>query len=757
MAYNYGPPPGAYGARQPAYPTPQHAQPPYGAPPAFDTAPGIPGQTPPNPMQAFQPPANMPNINFNAPVIRLGVDGGPQAAPRGAADRLTGGGTRGSNSEPLGNRGRLGLGAERERGGGDSRTIERDRAAVRESMLALQPPTREEVARTIFVGGLVEGVPSDAAIETLLHTAGKLRRWTRARDAEDKKCKFGFAEYEDVESLEAAAAIFAEGIEVPLFEQDGVTPLRDADTDEVKKATLLVVVDEQSKTYISDWTAKRKEDPDSRQFRLDGAREDLRSSITRLTNTAAVNANANLAMNGSADDTHMPDAPANENGQVLTIPLTTASTLEDDLADIPPEMRATVAEEIRSFRDRSTRRDIERLRREEELEQRERAAASRTNRPASPPAPAGPRNAPSGPKGYRGAQMPADYVNGVAFVNGNGNGMHPDEDEGGDESDEELERRRREKRRAELEKQYLDAERRWQNRARTRAAAQERERLREEAERREMEREKDMIRKRLGEWDDEAEKHAKVEEYYSDRSNWNRRRVAYREREAKEDERERMLEDREKGVVKPEELRDAKIKVEESAPQQQQQQQGFKISLGSAAARTKAAAAAAAPTAPNRRAMADVEGLLEDEEDAAASGLRTKPLELKPLPSSLTNPAQNQDLADDERATLRQELAAEIPTTSSALFSYPIKYEYLTEAVLDRQIRPFVEKKVVEYLGVQEELLVEVVMGGLRERRRAGALVEEVGEALEEEAEVLVRKVWRLVVFWSEVGARGLE
>ena len=50
---------------------------------------------------------------------------------------------------------------------------------------------------------------------------------------------------------------------------------------------------------------------------------------------------------------------------VVTIPL----TLEDELSDIPPEMRATVAEEIKAFRDRSNRRDIERMRREEELEQ----------------------------------------------------------------------------------------------------------------------------------------------------------------------------------------------------------------------------------------------------------------------------------------------------------------------------------------------------------------------------------------------------
>ena len=43
------------------------------------------------------------------------------------------------------------------------------------------------------------------------------------------------------------------------------------------------------------------------------------------------------------------------NAEVVTIPI----TVDDELSDIPAEMRETVAKEITAFRDRSKRRDLE--------------------------------------------------------------------------------------------------------------------------------------------------------------------------------------------------------------------------------------------------------------------------------------------------------------------------------------------------------------------------------------------------------------
>jgi hypothetical protein len=729
------------------------------------------------PPAAAQAQFNIPGVNFNAPVIRLGMDqkAGPPVSDRdrdrGARDG------RGGNAEPVGNNRRAGLGAD-----GGSRNLERDRAQIRESMLAIQPPTREEVARTIFVGGMGDDAPEDEAIENILRCAGKLRRWTRARDADDKKCKFGFAEYEDVDSLEAANELFGQGIEVPAFKAGQL--IREGESNEIKQIKLLVVIDEQSQKYIEEWTGKRNEDEDARQFRLDGCKEDMRQCLTSITNTDSFMANA--ALNGNADDA-LHDANGehkeDENAEIVNIPLTAQT--EDDLADVPEDMRATVAAEIRNFRDRSNRRDLDRLRQEEEMEQKERqrAAGSRMSRLASPPPrgglagstngiPLGPRDrttgpsgAPIGPRGHRG-QMPSDYVNGVTFVGANGaiNGISLNrEDEDAEESDEELEARRRKKREDELEKQYMDQERKWLNRERVSSSARQRDRENEARSNEQKERQKEVMLDRLRKWNDDEEHRLGHEEYYVDRSAWLRKRGAYRDTEARRDDSDRAHEVKE---TSSQQVRDAEARGQADAFLDQLDSDiatrsnaepaapggAFKLSLGAAKNKVSAAASAAAPA--TKRNVVDLEGLLEDEEDAAAAG--RKPA-LKPLADTSTLPTNGADLSDEDRAAARQQLAAEIPSDVDALFAYKVRWASLSSDNIEAQIRPTVEKKVVEYLGVQEELLVHAVVDGIKNHRAPEELVGELEPALEEEAKLLVKKVWRLVVFLSESEGRGLN
>jgi hypothetical protein len=198
--------------------------PPGMAAPGTAAAPGIqqanaqqasrPGAFPPN----FQPPANMPNINFSAPVIRLGTSGPSKQEPLGGRDDRDRGGRR------------AGLGSDRYADSG--------RQSGREAAMQLQPSTKEEIIRTIFVGGITEGAGGDEGIERILRTAGSLRRWTRATDADDKACKFGFAEYEDPESLSTANEVLRD-VEVPVKRQmpGDVKAVGDR---EVEKSNLLV-------------------------------------------------------------------------------------------------------------------------------------------------------------------------------------------------------------------------------------------------------------------------------------------------------------------------------------------------------------------------------------------------------------------------------------------------------------------------------------------------------------------------------------
>lgn len=421
---------------------------------------------------------------------------------------------------------------------------------------------------------------------------------------------------------------------------------------------------------------------------------------------------------------------------------------------------------------------MERLKREEEMEAAERLrnGAPRPSRLASPPPntpsgpaagtnniPLGPRgvpNAPSGPK--LGSQIPRDYQKGVSFVNGSGiNGAATGdvwinrEEEDDSASDEELERRRTAKKEAELEKTYLDQERRWLNRERSRTAAVQREKEREDEDAAKENAEKEKMAQRLRDWDDDVEATRKVEDYYADRSMWIRNRALFRARESAADERDRIAEskERQRDVADKEQARgladsflDRQAEELESRGAPGRAQQPFKLSLGAAAQKVQKEKAQ-----PPRRTVAEVEGLLEDEEDAGNSSKRTL------IPIKFDPSAPVAQMTDEERDQAVRQLAAEIPTDKDGLWAWDVKWEFVDDSVIVEKLRPFVEKKIVEYLGVQEQLLVEVVEEHVRQRGKPQELVEQLEGALDEEAEVLVKKLWRMVIFFSESEKRGLS
>lgn len=432
---------------------------------------------------------------------------------------------------------------------------------------------------------------------------------------------------------------------------------------------------------------------------------------------------------------------ANGDGEVVTIPLT---AVDDELSDIPAEMRETVAKEIAAFRDRSNRRDLERLRREEEAEAMDRRQGfgrPRTSRLASPPASSQsntglngasgnsrdrqPPNAPAGPKGFTAGSKGVSFVNGTG-LHGAGGGWIDREDDDTDASDDELERRKQAKKDEEEEKRYLDQERKWLNRERSRTAALERERNRDKDEDSRAGTAKQAVAKTLAEWDDDLEAKRSGEEYYVDRSQWIRNRAQLRAREANLDDMDRAAEERERQREQQQQKQaigmaddflnrqaaelDEKETAANLAPREPQR---FKLSLG-AAAQQKAQAAASS----NKRTVADVEGLLEDEEDEGATSKRTL------VPIKFDSAAEAAGLTDEERAQAVRQLAAEIPTDKGGLWAWEVKWEFVDESVLSEQLRPFVEKKIVEYLGVQEQMVVEAVEEHVRKRGGPGELVE---------------------------------
>ncbi|ROW15156.1 hypothetical protein VPNG_03098 [Cytospora leucostoma] len=762
MAYNpygapgnpYGPPP-AFNPFPGAAGAPGMAPPPgLGPPPGMSSAPGM---APPPGVQhansaaqanrpsglpaSFQPPPNLPNINFNAPVIRLGASSlPPKPAAASGPDRR--------DATPVSAGGnRPGLGADR--------NLEQSRAAVRESMQALQPPTQDERIRTLFLHKLPESLGGDEGVERFLSLVGRLRRWDSAKSylSEHKGELFGFAQYDDPESLASAVELLKD-VELPAKKQEPTEGPANDDFEEdesyksIEKVKLQVAVDESTTKFLETFEESRA-DGSGKDPRIDSSRASLKQALRDLFYPPlrkTRDGDGDISMGGA-------DA-SGENVEVINIPL----AQEDELADIPAEMREVVAQEIAAFRERSNRRDMERLKREEEMEEmeRRREGASRPSRDSPPPGansiPLGPRGVPNAPSGPRGAGG-----RGVSFINGGANGdySHNRDDDDTDASDDELYQRELAKQKAEDEKLYLEAERKWVNRERQRAAALERETDREKAEADSMNRRIEEQLEREKNWDDEKEASRKAHPYYRDHASWARKRAQDRAEEESRDDADRRTEEaeRRREAAEMEQARDmADSFLNQQAAEMESRQQAeavsaparFTMSLGAAAQKAQQRAG------PARRTMAEVEGLLDDEEAEQTTKRQLVPIKFDPLP------ADAKTMTEEEIQQAVKSLAQEIPATKEGLWAWDVKWDYLDEGIITDKLRPFIEKKVVEYLGVQEQLLVDVVEEHLRKHAKPSELADELEGPLEDDAEDLVKKLWRMVIFFTESEKRGL-
>ena len=660
-----------------------------------------PGVTPPG----SAPTSSLPGRPAGLPTnIQLP----PNVNPLATVIRLTTPQLQGSMSEGIG-RSNAGVGSSARRG--DNRTGERQQQQT------LAPPTKEELARTIFVGNIPPSL-SDENLERILRAVGNLRVWRRATHADGRKETFGFAEYEDAEGLEQATELLSpDKVEIPI--QPAVPVQGNDGQKEVEKAKLLVMVDDHSKNYANDWKKRRGEPETTVQFRIDSAKEALDSVLASLLHPQSA-----VAMDQDGDtpmvDMHMPFNGA----EVITIPVNT----EDELADIPEEMRETVQAEIAAFRARSIRRDEERLRQEEALEaDANRQQIRRDSPPLSAPTgpaggtntiPLGPRGggvqgAPSGPRGFQGTQIPRDYQAGVAFVNS--------DDEDDSASDSEIERRKLAKKTAELDKKYLEAERTWMARERKRDAALLRERQNRRRLSARAEEDKHRQAQMLKEFDDDLEAENKTHEYYRDRTAYLRTREIFRSREAAQDEQDQKQEEMElaRGQDAARSMADAFLEeqaqelLSRPQPAQPPKPQTFKMSLGKAAEKVHKATA-------SRPTTAMVEFLLDDDEEDKAPTKRS----IIPINFDANVPLAN--LTEEERTAANQQLARDIPADLEALFNWDISWTHVDDGLLNNTIKPFVQKKILEYLGIQEDMLVDTIMEHLEKKGGARELVGEL-------------------------------
>ena len=133
----------------------------------------------------------------------------------------------------------------------------------------------------------------------------------------------------------------------------------------------------------------------------------------------------------------------------------------------------------------------------------------------------------------------------------------------------------------------------------------------------------------------------------------------------------------------------------------------------------------------------------EDDDDS------DKPMKkMKPLPPPTDSKKDNKS-ADEKRKHIKS-LIEKIPTDKNDLFAYSIDWDLVDNQLMEKRIRPWVNKKIAEYIGEPEPSLTDFICSKVLAGNEPKAILEDVQMVLDEEAEVFVVKMWRLLIYEIE-------
>lgn len=113
--------------------------------------------------------------------------------------------------------------------------------------------------------------------------------------------------------------------------------------------------------------------------------------------------------------------------------------------------------------------------------------------------------------------------------------------------------------------------------------------------------------------------------------------------------------------------------------------------------------------------------------------------------------------AQEEKRQAVRKLIESIPTKKEELFTYPLDWSLLDTTLMEKRIKPWVVKKIVEYIGEEEPSLTEFICLSVTSKKSAEAILTDIRVVLDDEAEVFVVKMWRLIVYEIEAKRKGLS
>ncbi|KAI8381593.1 uncharacterized protein BYT42DRAFT_567103 [Radiomyces spectabilis] len=560
---------------------------------------------------------------------------------------------------------------------------------MRPPPISAPPPQESDKLTTLFVGAIAAGI-SDGWIERLLKTCGSLTSWKRVKDQSGNPKGFGFATYEDPESVLRALRIL--GAEGESFE--GLT-LTAQDGSGVQKK-LIVKADDNVRNHLDQYKQSNMQtDTD------DGRDTEAQQQVEKIVD----------AINSGQD----PETP-------------TEGTPADTEMEAAEDQEDIVSKELAAFRERAAMRDESP--RQTDVKPRD-PSRSRERRTSSIGRDS--RDSSREPRGRRGDRFSSRQE----FVRGPSEYVDEFDEEDDDEDDEEKEQKRLEKHAKEVEIAFRQREKRFEAREdqRIRDYQHYMQRMKEQEEREQ--RNKEVWAKRLAEYDDEVAIQRGEDHFYVDRSRWRKMRENVRRHEEDRDEEDRRAEAfeiEEKRRALEEEGRRRK-----EAEARQHAEEASRIAIK--------------PTKLNFnmpiKRVTNM-GTGEDDEDDEEGGKKRRVLVPLDYGDELTlDEAPHMDA--EERTRRVKELIGSIPSSEQELWDWPVKWDELDEDLLANKLQPFISKKIEELIGVREEALIGFVLEFVRKHEEPPrALVTELEMTMDEEALVFVMKLWRALIFETE-------
>ncbi|XP_056401739.1 RNA-binding protein 25 isoform X2 [Hyla sarda] len=191
----------------------------------------------------------------------------------------------------------------------------------------------------------------------------------------------------------------------------------------------------------------------------------------------------------------------------------------------------------------------------------------------------------------------------------------------------------------------------------------------------------------------------------------------------------------------------------ENSPEQQPQEEyrpkiGLSLKLG--------ASSSPSQTNASKRKKLPVDSVFNKFEDEDSDEVPRK-RKLVPLDYGDEDKASaKNNVNTEEKRKHIKSLIEKIPTAKPELFAYPLDWSIVDNTLMERRIRPWINKKIIEYIGEEEATLVDFVCSKVMAHSSPQSILDDVAMVLDEEAEVFIVKMWRLLIYETEAKKIGL-